>query len=65
MFIFKNFSYHYFFLITLQRTLHKLNKKNICSEIEYSDLDPKGSKIARLYGTPKILKSFSPGSIPP
>ena len=26
---------------------------------------PKVSKIARLYGTPKLHKSFSPGSIPP
>ena len=49
----------------LQRTLRKLNKKTIFSESEYSDLYPKGSKIARLYGTPKIHKSFSSGSIPP
>ena len=49
----------------LQRTLRKLNKKSIFSESEYSDLYPKGSKIARLYGTPKMHKSFSSGSIPP
>ena len=48
----------------LQRTLHKLNRKSIFSESEYSDLYPKGSKIARLYGTPKMHKSFWPGSIP-
>ena len=46
-------------------TLRKLNKKSIFSESEYSNLYPKGSKIARLYGTPKIHKSFSSGSIPP
>ena len=49
----------------LQRTLPKLNKKSIFSESEYFDLYPKGSKIARLYDTPKIHKSFSSGSIPP
>ena len=49
----------------LQRTLRKLNKKSIFSESEYSDLYPKGSKIARLYGTPKMHKSFSSGSTPP
>ena len=48
----------------LQRTLHKLNKKSIFRESEYSDLYPEGSKIARLYGTPKINNSFSSGSIP-
>ena len=46
-------------------TLRKLNEKSIFSESEYSNLYPKGSKIARLYGTPKIHKSFSSGSIPP
>ena len=49
----------------MQKTLCKLNKKSIFSEIEYSNLYPKGSKIARLYGTPKIHKSFSSGPIPP
>ena len=49
----------------LQRALRKLNKKSIFIESEYSDLYPKGSKIAGLYGTPKIHKSFSSGSIPP
>lgn len=34
----------------LQRTSHKLNKNNVFSECEYSDLRPKGSKITRLYG---------------
>ena len=48
----------------LQRTLCKLNKKSIFIESEYSELYPKGSKIARLYGTPKIHKSLSSGSIP-
>ena len=42
----------------LQRTLRKLNQKGIFSESEYSDLYPKDSKIARLYGTPKMHKSF-------
>ena len=45
--------------------LRKLNKKSISGESKCSDLYPKGSKIARLYGTPKIHKSFSSGSIPP
>ena len=45
--------------------MHKLNKKSIFSKSEYSDVYPKGSKIARLYGTPKMHKSFSSGSIPP
>ena len=48
----------------LQRALRKLNKKSIFSESEYSDLYPKGCKITRLYGTPKMHKSFSSGSIP-
>ena len=48
----------------LQRTLRKLNKNSIFSESEYSDLYLKGSKITRLYGTPKMHKSFSSGSIP-
>ena len=48
----------------LQRTLRKLNKKSIFSESECSDLYPKGSKIARLYGTRKMHKSFSTGSTP-
>ena len=42
----------------LQGTLRKLNKNNIFSGNEYSE-------IARLYGTPNIHKSFSSGSIPP
>ena len=42
----------------LQRTLRKLNKKNIFSETEYSDLYPKGSKIARLHGTQKFINLF-------
>ena len=42
----------------LQGTLRKLNKNNIFSGSEYSE-------IARLYGTPNIHKSFSSGSIPP
>ena len=49
----------------LQRALCKLNKKNIFSESEYSGLYPKRSKTARLSGTPKIHKAFSPGSLPP
>ena len=47
----------------LQRTLREINKKNIFSDIEYSNLYPKGTKPARLYGTPKIHKAFLPGSI--
>ena len=42
----------------LKETLRKLNKNNIFSGSEYSE-------IARLYGTPNIHKSFSSGSIPP
>ena len=49
----------------LQRTLRKLNKKSIFIESEYFDLYPKGSKIARLYGTPRIHKPFSSGSVLP
>ena len=49
----------------LQRKIGKLNKKNIFSESEYSEIYPKGSEIAGLHGTPNIHKSFSPGSIPP
>ena len=49
----------------LQRTLRKINKKSIFSESKYFDLYLKGSKIARIYGTPKMYKSFSSGSISP
>ena len=35
----------------LKITLRKLNKKNVISESEYSDLYPKGFKIATHYGT--------------
>ena len=49
----------------LQRTLRETNKKNIFSDTEYSNLHPKGSKPARLYGTPKIYMAFLPGSLPP
>ena len=48
----------------LQRTLREINKKNIFSDIEYSNLYPKGTKPARLYGTPKIHNTFLPGSPP-
>ena len=41
------------------------NKRIIFSESEYFDIYPKGSRIAKLYSTPKIHKSFTPGSIPP
>ena len=50
---------------SLQRTLRKINKKYIFSDIEYSNLYPKGTKPARLYGTTKIHKAFLPGSLPP
>ena len=49
----------------LQWTLREINKKNIFSDIEYSNLYPKGTKPARLYGTPKIHKAFLRGSPPP
>ena len=49
----------------LPRTLLEINKKNILCDTEYSNLYPKGSKPARLYGTPKIHKTFLPGSLPP
>ena len=49
----------------LQRTLRETNKKHIFSDTEYSNLHPKGSKPARLYGTPKIHMAFLPGSLPP
>ena len=49
----------------LQRTLRKLNKRNIFSKSEYPDLFPKGSKTDRIYGSPKIHKSFSTCSIFP
>ena len=49
----------------LQRKIGKLNKKNIFSESEYSEIYLKGSEIAGIHGAPKIHKSFSPGSIPP
>ena len=42
----------------LQRALRKINKKSIFSESKYFDLYLKGSKIARLYGTPKIHKNL-------
>ena len=43
----------------------KLIKKYIFSDIEYLILYSKGTKPARLYGTPKIHKAFLPGSLPP
>ena len=43
----------------------KLIKTNIFSDIQYLNLYPKGTKPARLYGTPKIHKAFLPGSLPP
>ena len=42
----------------IQRTIHKLNKKSIFSEREYSNLYPEGSKIARHFGTPEINNLF-------
>ena len=42
----------------------KLIKKIYLVDIEYSNLYPKGTKPARLYGTPKIQKAFLPGSLP-
>ena len=49
----------------LQRTLREINKKNIFSNTEYSNLYLKGSKPAQLYRTPKIHKAFLPGFLPP
>ena len=42
----------------LQRTLRKLNKKNIFSESEYSDSNSKDSKIATLYDIQYIHNYF-------
>ena len=42
----------------------KLIKKIYLVDIEYSNLYPKGTKPARLYGTRKIQKAFLPGSLP-
>ena len=39
--------------------------KNIFSDIEYSNLYPKGTKPALTYGTPKIHKASLPDSFPP
>ena len=47
----------------IQRTLREINKKNIFSDIEYSDLYPNGTKSARLYGTHKIHKNILSGSL--
>ena len=49
----------------LQQTLREINKKNIFSNIEYSNLYRKGNKPTRLNGTPIRLKAFLPGSLPP
>ena len=49
----------------LHQILREINKKNIFSDTEYSNLYPTGSKPARFYGTPKIHKAFLPGSLPP
>ena len=49
---------------TLQRTLREIVKKNMFSDIEYSNLYPKDSKPAWIYGTPKIHKAFLPGFLP-
>ena len=40
----------------LQRTLRETDKKNIFSDFEYSNLFPKGSKPARLYGNLKYTR---------
>ena len=49
----------------LQQIIREINKKNILNNIEYSNLNLKGSKPARLYETPKIYKAFLPDSLPP
>ena len=51
--------------IDLQRTLREINKNDIFSDIENSNLYSKGSKPARLYGTLKIHIAFLPGSLFP
>ena len=48
----------------LQRIILEINNKKIFSGIEYSNLYPKGSNPAWLYGTPKIRKTFLPGFPP-
>ena len=53
------------FIFIYTRISREINTKNIFSDTEYSNLYPKGSKPARLYGTPKIHKAFLPGSLPP
>ena len=49
----------------LQQNLCETNKKNVFSDIEYSNLYPKWSKPARHYRTPNIHKAFLTGSRPP
>ena len=49
----------------LQRTLREINKNNIFSDTEHSNLYSKDSEPARLCETPKIHKAFLPGSLPP
>ena len=49
----------------LQQTVHEISKKNIFTDIEYSNLSPKGTKAAWPYGTRKIYKAFLKGSLPP
>ena len=49
----------------IQRALREINKKKVFRDMEYSNLYPKGTKPARIYGTPQIHKAFLPGSLPP
>ena len=49
---------------SLQRFLCKLKQKKFFNETEYDKLYPSGSAPARIYGTPKMHKSFSSDSFP-
>ena len=49
----------------LQRYLRKLKKEGHFTEDIYSKIYPSGSQPAKIYGQPKLHKSFAPESIPP
>ena len=49
---------------SLQRFLHYLKQKNFSNKIEYDKFYPCGSAASRIYGTPKMHKLSSSGSLP-
>ena len=51
--------------IVVSRFLKKLNKQGFLSDTVYNNITPKGSQLARIYGLPKLHKSYSPNSSPP